>query len=478
LADQSTSTKPDLHALTRSRLGGESVSVPRPASRWLLRFALPMLIVVIALALLAYAARDALMPTIEVDVVPVVARQIAVNDRAILDTPGQEREPTVIAQAPGWIEPDPFAITVQAMISGVVEEVLVLEGDRVERGQTVARLVAADAELALRRARAELLEHEAAVERAKADVAAAESRLAEIDDEVTRKRELIEAGVISSGEFARLEHRLRSAQSDIDAARAAVRQHEAAMERQQVAVDEAALMLERTVIRAPVDGVVMARSVVPGTRIAIAGDGPGEQHFPGIVRLYDPSRLQVRADVSLTDAAKVGLGTKARITTEALPDRIFTGQVTRILHQADIQRNTVQVKVRVDDPSPMLKPDMLARVRFVAGASIEEELAGTQHAASAAESLEVFAPVLALMQRDRDRATVWVIEPGRDGRFHHAAQREIALGHENDGVILVRSGLRPGDRLIINPPETIRPGSRVRIRQGNPARANAETEDS
>jgi hypothetical protein len=116
LADQSTSTKPDLHALTRSRLGGESVSVPRPASRWLLRFALPMLIVVIALALLAYAARDALMPTIEVDVVPVVARQIAVNDRAILDTPGQEREPTVIAQAPGWIEPEPFAVTVQAMI--------------------------------------------------------------------------------------------------------------------------------------------------------------------------------------------------------------------------------------------------------------------------------------------------------------------------------------------------------------------------
>jgi hypothetical protein len=70
-------------------------------------------------------------------------------------------------------------------------------------------------------------------------------------------------------------------------------------------------MLERTVIRAPVDGVVMARSVVPGTRIAIAGDGPGEQHFPGIVRLYDPARFRSAPMCPLTDSAKVGLGTKA-----------------------------------------------------------------------------------------------------------------------------------------------------------------------
>jgi HlyD family secretion protein len=486
-------TQPSLQKLARK--GSDSgapggASVPRPPSRWVLRYALPLVIVLIATGLLAYAARDALMPAIEVDVMPVVAKPIGIDagDGGERGDAGDERdpparplahasaqsggprEPAVIAQAPGWIEPDPFAVTVQALISGVVEDVLVLECDRVEQGQVVARLIADDAKLALRRAQAELLERQAAVERAKADLAAAEARLAELDDDISRKRGLVDVGGVSPGEFARLEHRRRSVQSDVEAARAAVRQHEAAHLRQHVAVDEAALMLERTVIRAPVAGVVMTRSVVPGTRIAIAGDGVGEQHFPGIVRLYDPARLQVRADVPLTDAAKVGIGAKARITTEALPDRVFTGEVTRIVHQADVQRNTVQVKVRIDDPSPLMKPDMLARVRFVAATRSEDfaEL-GTPNSEFSDGSLQVFAPSPALVQRNGDRASVWVIELGRDGRSHHAAMRELTLGHEADGMILVRRGLRPGDRLIVDPPASIKPGSRVRIRRDNTA---------
>ena len=63
------------------------------------------------------------------------------------------------------------------------------------------------------------------------------------------------------------------------------------------------------------------------------------------MRLYDPKRLQVRVDVPLADAAKVRVGQQAKVVVGVLPDRTFDGEVTRVVHEADIQRNTLQVKV-------------------------------------------------------------------------------------------------------------------------------------
>lgn len=474
-----THTQPSLQSLSREHTA--PTSVPRPASRWVLRFVLPLCIVLAALVLLAYAARDALVPAVEVDVVPVVVKastpasdEDAENAATVENEP--RAEPTIIAQAPGWVEPDPYAVIVQSLISGVVEDILVLEGDRVEAGQVVARLISEDAELALQRAQAELAEHEAEAARARAAVASAEARQEELRDEVDRASDLIEVGGVTEGQYARLQHRLRSQESDVEAARASAQQHEAAAQRQRVTVEQAELDLRRTIIRAPVDGVVLSRSVVPGTRLITSGDGRGESHFPGVIRLYDPERLQVRADVPLTDAAKVGLGTAARITTEALPDRTFHGEVSRIVHQADIQRNTVEVKVRIDDPSPTLKPDMLVRVRFVSGTSAEDHEGSVEHVGGDEGSLRIYAPQEAIVAREGDRGRAWVVEPDDRGRTHRAVLRDLTLGGtDSDAGVLARSGLRPGDRLIVNPPAELESGARVRIRTALAA-AHHETE--
>lgn len=452
--------------------GASAASMPRPRSRWIMRFALPLVIVLAAMAMLAYVASDVLIPAIEVEVVPVLTKAGATDGGSATggDGAGREREPTVIAQAPGWIEPDPYAVTAQALIPGVVDDVLVLEGDRVQRGDVLVRLIAEDSELALRRAQAEAAELEAAVMQAEATLAAMEAKAFELQDEIDRKRDLVSTGIVPSGEFARLEHRWRSLQSEVDAARAALRQHEAAVVRQRVAVDEAELTLARTVIRSPIGGIVLARSVVPGTRITISGEGKGEAHLPGVMRLYDPARLQVRADVPLSDSAKVTHGTKARITTEAIPDRVFSGEVTRIMHQADIQRNTVQVKVRVDDPSPLLKPEMLVRVRFVGDGSAQ--LASRDDASWPDEidrgSLRVYAPEAVLLNRDGDRAQVWIIEQGRLGRSRVAAIREVTLGSRDGDFIQIRHGLQAGDRLIAKPPPDLKAGSRVQLKSLTP----------
>src|SRR4051812_45605759 len=108
-------TTADLSALSRS--AGKPAHVPRPPSRALTRVLLPAAIIVVALVLVAYAARESLRPALSVTVAPVVLKVGGSSDR-----PGPVQGEVV--QAPGWIEADPYDIGVPALASGVLKELL------------------------------------------------------------------------------------------------------------------------------------------------------------------------------------------------------------------------------------------------------------------------------------------------------------------------------------------------------------------
>ncbi len=457
----------DLGVLRRgtgpARAGDARIAIPRPRSRWKTRIALPLLILGAAAALLLYAAREVLTPAVDVWVVPVVARPggaPGVGGDGAAAAPAQR----IVAQAPGWIEADPFPITVPALTDGVIEEVLVLEGEAVEKGQVVARLVADDAQLAAEASDAELEAMKAELVRATAALAAAEGRAAEVRDEVERKRALVEVGGVSEGQYARLGIRLRAMEQEVDAARAAVRSAEAAVRRHEVLCAEARLRLSRTEIVSPAAGIVQARLVEPGMRVGMPPASGSVGDTGAVVRLYDPVRLQVRAEVALADAAKIGLGTPAEIVTEALPDQVFKGKVTRLVHEANIQRNTVQVKVAIEDPTALLKPEMLTRVRFTGAGAGDASGAAANGGAAVRSDLRLIVPRAALFGREGERARAWVVESGGGRRSAVAVQRDIVLGAAvGEGDIEVREGLRPGDRLIVDAPSGLREGVRVRV---------------
>ncbi|HRS28177.1 MAG TPA: hemolysin D, partial [Phycisphaerae bacterium] len=132
--------------------------VPVPKARWKTRVLLPGAILCITAATLLMTAWRALWPATPVRVAPVVLKT------------GVQPAGKVIVQAPGWVEADPFPTAVTALADGVVAEVLVLEGQRVEPNQVVARLIADEARLALAKA-------ESALHAAAADVAAAQAEL-------------------------------------------------------------------------------------------------------------------------------------------------------------------------------------------------------------------------------------------------------------------------------------------------------------
>jgi HlyD family secretion protein len=209
---------------------------------------------------------------------------------------------------------------------------------------------------------------------------------------------------------------------------------------------EAELRLERTVIKAPVGGVVVERFKEPGSPVVPVMD---DRSAAAIVSLYDPQKLQVRVDVPLADAALVGVGQKAEIIADVLPDQTYHGRVSRVLHKANIQKNTLEAKVAIADPGPLLRPEMLARVRFLAQREADDD---------AKPRASLFVPKSAL-QGDQ----VWVIT-GYDGEFGLARPRALSdLGLEREGWVGVGGGLQPGDLVIAPAPSKLKPGTRVKV---------------
>jgi multidrug efflux pump subunit AcrA (membrane-fusion protein) len=454
----------DLTAL--SRAGGESVA--RPRKRVLTRVVVPAAILLGAVGLLAYAARESLRPAVDVTVAPVVLVNGAPSANRAAAPVGQ------VVQAPGWIEADPYDVGVPALATGVLKELLVLEGQRVVAGEVVAKLVDEDAKLAVARAEAAVAEADAGLEQARGNLAADEAKSAEIHDDFNRKQALAKTGAVSEGEVAQLRLRVSSHDSVCYADRSAVKRAEAETRVARVALDEAKLNLDRMQVRAPMGGVVLARLVVPGQRLMPDANNP----FAGVVvRLYDPAHLQVRVDVPLVDAAKVKVGDSAEITTETLGGRKFSGKVTRFVHEANVQKNTVQVKVSISDPAPELKPEMLAKARISTGEQAAEPHGGGAgmedmpgmpgmkapvESPTAASGGVVMVPKAALVEMPGMPRMVWVL----DQQTSTAEMRHLRLGSENGDSVEVLEGLRPGDRVLVNPPASIKDGVKVRAKEG------------
>jgi hypothetical protein len=132
------------------------------------------------------------------------------------------------------------------------------------------------------------------------------------------------------------------------------------------------------------------------------------------------------------------------------------------VHEADIQRNTVQFKVAIQDPVAALKPEMLVRVRIIAGDSPGERGNATG-ASTGYEELILLLPLDALLDRNGEEAAAWfVMHDARRGTF--AARRRVTLGPvDDDEFVEIVSGASPTDRVIARPPASLVEGARVRV---------------
>jgi multidrug resistance efflux pump len=404
--------------------------------------------------LFALLFRDRLLPGKAVDVVPAVG-----IEETIVATENPKATGKALFQASGWVEPDPLPIKATALTDGIVDEVHVLEGALVKKGDLLATLIGDDTRLERDAMAAKLADMKASfdahcvgtqilirkMDAEKAMLAVAEANFEEAADKLRRYDKMTEGAITGDERLAvRLDQSRRLAEVDLAKARIAEIAEEltqiayeilaiqAQIKGAEIDLEKAELAYQRTRIHAPVDGRILALKAAPGAKKMVGMD---EEDSSTIAILYDPAHLQVRVDVPLADAAGLSVGQAAKIRCNLLPDEVFDGIVTRIEGAADLQRNTLQAKVRIADPSDKLRPEMLSRVEFL---EAPRAAAGAQSAMGVA----VYVPVTAL----RD-GTVWVC----DADSLRAERRAVVSSEVSEGLIRVDSGIRPGEWVIADP---------------------------
>ncbi|MBP82630.1 MAG: hypothetical protein CMO61_02140 [Verrucomicrobiales bacterium] len=403
------------------------------------------------------------------------------NQRAV--SAGDPWDASLLFQASGWIEPDPLPIKATALVNGVVNSVAVLEGEKVEAGQVMAELISEDFALDLKTAESDLASieakakaHESAIKTGAARIVtlqkrveAGEKRCLELEDRVERL-ERVKVGAISEEALtlARLQletHRAEVAalgisrvelESDLSMLEAMRQEFEANVRRAEVEVSRQSLALSRTEITSPVDGIVLRLLAVPGQKRMLDMDDPDSAT---VAILYQPDALQARVDVPLEEAAQLNVGQAVRLRLNFLPDQIFKGTVTRIVGEADLQRNTLQAKVRVLDPDRRLRPDMLCRAEFL-GSGVESSGTGPVDSISpVAGRVSVFVPESSLVNRKGREAELWAL----DGSGQRVERRAVTLAAESrEGFLRAIGDVHPGDRVVLNPGDDLKSGDKVK----------------
>jgi multidrug efflux pump subunit AcrA (membrane-fusion protein) len=418
--------------------------------------------------------RDRLIPARSVTVVPAVAiEEHSGSDPQPRKPAAPAADARMLFQASGWIEPDPLPIKATALTDGVVEQVHVLEGDLVKKGDPLASLIAIDNQLDRDAAASELsiltstleaqaLEAEIAqrkLEGEQAALLADQADVLEAKDRLDRVQRIRDTALPESERVAaRIDHdrklaavtgrqaRIRELEHEIVRVSHQTKALRASRRAAEIKLEQAELAHQRTRITSPVDGRVLRLLTAPGQKKMVGMDDPDSST---IAILYQPDSLQVRVDVPLADASGLHVGQRARIRCGLLPDQEFDGEVTRIGGEADIQRNSLQAKVRIIDPSDRLRPEMLCRVEFLESAAPAKT---TMNVVSSAGSLRVHVPLAAL----RD-GSLWVCDP--DTR--RVSLREVhAFGESRDDFQALQSGVRPGEWVVLDP-GNLKPGQRV-----------------
>ncbi|GHC00374.1 hypothetical protein GCM10007047_15870 [Cerasicoccus arenae] len=446
---------------------------------------LPLYIILAFLGLGWILFGELITPARSVQIVTVVtqaAEQTTGTDAYSSTTSDASADPYAgerLFQASGWIEAAPLPTRATALLDGIVDEVFVLEGDRVSKDQLLATLISEDAEIELLEAQALLAEAEADVKRENAllgqskaelnthslEVAASEAKLKELRDDEQRflqagkqafsARDIDHATLrvqTREAEIVALEAQQSELSTEVEAQALAVETAKHRVKAAQAALQRAELDCSRTEIRSPIDGVVQKLFVAPGQKRLIGMDDP---ESATIAILYQPEHLQARIDVPLDKAALLSLNQPVILRSNLLPNREFQGVLTRIAGMADIQRNTLQTKVAIHNPDPLLRPDMLCRTEFLSIPRSGQKQINTRNG-----PIILFVPENALMNRNDMEAEVWTL----DSNGENAQKRTVRLGTiTRDKFVQITEGLNPGDPVILSAPTDLEAGERVRV---------------
>ena len=393
---------------------------PPPASRRGLWIALAVIAALVLLGIGAWAlfGRD---KGIEVQTAEVTAIGNGGGNASVLDATGY-----VVARR---------MATVSAKITGKVREVLIEEGQHVQAGQVMATLDPIDAD-----AQRDLAASQLAA--ARSQIAGVRAQLKEAEANAARLSDLARQQLVSKAQYDQ-------AIAQRDALRA-----ELATAQRNTQVASGGLRIatqgvDNTIVRAPFAGVVIAKAAQPGEIVSPLSAGGGFTRT-GIGTIVDMDSLEVEVEVGEAFIGRVQPKMPVEAVLNAYPDWKIPAEVIAIIPAADRGKATVKVRVALKQKDPRIVPDMGVRVSFLEAA---KPVAATKPG--------VLAPADAIVQRDGKDVAFVIAGIADDGST--AQQRVLKLGRTLGDDREVLDGLSGGETVVVEPPEKLADGARVRI---------------
>lgn len=365
-------------------------------------------------------------------------------------------------------------VEIRARVAGVLEEVKFREGTEVEQGQVLFVIQQAEYKAAFQAASAQLAKAEADLTRAKdvsivdrgrAHLEQAKAELGKAQQDVARYRPLAEARAIPQQDLDTALSREQAAVAGVDAAaaafkdtvlsqRTAIQLAEAAVESGKAAVMQAELNLTYTVVRSPISGIISKLAVDTGNLV-----GKGEPTLLATVSAIDP--IYVDFSITESDYLKLvkrlpGLGrgetrrdTPARLELVVADATTFPhkGRPVFVDRAVDVKTGTIAVRAQFPNPQRVLRPGQFGRVR-----AITEDVPNA-----------ILVPQLAV-QELQGAKTVLVV-----GEGDKVIARTVTLGDASGDSYIVLTGLKAGERVIVDGIQKVRPGMQVKAEAKAPA---------
>lgn len=306
-------------------------------------------------------------------------------------------------------------VAVAPRAAGRLQEVYVRLGDRVNRGQRIAKIE--DFEL-----QEQIKQAEAAQEVASATIRQREADLALAKTNVERNQSLFDRNILPKQTLDDNTARYQSAQAQLDLARAQAVQSKARL-------DELNINLANTIITSPTNGYIARRLVDPGASVG--------QNAP-VVEVVDISRVRLVANVVERDLKELQAGDTTRVQVDAYPGETFTGRIARVSPVLDPATRTASLEVEIPNPDARLKPGMYARV----GITMDTKK----------DALVLPSDALADLG---GRRGVFQVQNGT------AVFRTVQVGSEQGYLVEVLGGLSEGDEVITTGARALRDGDPV-----------------
>lgn len=365
--------------------------------KWIIYSVLLVIILVIAYFLYQSYSKSA----IEVKMTTVIKQ-----------TPGRS---SAVLTASGYIVAQRKA-SVSSKGTGILVYLGVVEGDKVKKGQIIARLDDRDIV--------------AQLDEAKSSLQLNKVQLTEVENNFNREKELFDRGLSSQQSLDKAESVYKSLLANISIAEARIRAAEVA--------------LENMIIRAPFDGTVLTKNAEVGEIVAPFGASTTSR--AAVVTIADMNSLMVETDVSESNIEKIKQDLDCEIVLDANPGKSYQGYVFKIVPTADRSKATVLVKVGFKSYDNRVLPEMSAKVSFLAEKSKEEQ-----------EQVPVLTAPLSAVEDLDGKKIVYIVVDDK------AVQKEISTGRLFGNYVEIISGLEDGDKIIDDLNEKVKDGIQVKV---------------